>query len=132
MADDSSSDALIKYRAGNADADELDAAIAKAWRDALSDPDERAKIARLLAEALDPEQPPFKAETGSSGMTGAEILILLAGAFAVAFAKDMAGAAGKNSAQALRKLWNNHIAPRVSPPGGGQLGKPKDEYMEDG
>jgi hypothetical protein len=65
-------------------------------------------------------------------MTGAEVLILLAGAFAANFAKDMAGAAGKKAAETMRKLWKNYIARRVSPPGGGQLGAPKDEESEEG
>jgi hypothetical protein len=127
---------LLAYRAGTADDVQLEAAISEAWREALKDPKERTDVAKTLGlpeSELDPARPPFEAEITGSGFVGGEVLILVATAFAAGFVKDIASDAGKKAAEKLRELWKNHMSYRVSPPGSGKLGGPKnDDKEEDG
>jgi hypothetical protein len=121
---------IAKTGAGTADEAGLDSLIGKAWRAALSDPNEKARIASLLGvnqDELDPDQPPFAAEIAGSGFTGAEVLIAVAGGFVIGIAKELGGAAGKAAAKRLRELWEDYMRDRVSPPGSGKLGAPKNE-----
>lgn len=121
---------IIRYKSGRADEARLQTLIGLAWSDALGNPAERSEIAKLLGvieSDLDTNRPPFRAKTTGAGLTGAEILIAMATGFVVDFFKDMGGAAGKEAAPRLRQLWSKFFAKRVSPPGSGELGKPKDE-----
>ncbi len=125
---------IARSTAGTADEEELDKAIADAWRDALANPNERAKIAVLLdakESELDPSIPPFEVYVSGAGTFGADILIALAVAFAIGAAKgfgeEEGETAGKAAAKALNRLWIEHIRNRVSPPNSGILGSEKDE-----
>ena len=131
-------DSVIAISAsGTADEEQLDEAIAEAWRTALLDQRERAEIAAILGtqeSELDPSIPPFQARVRGAGMFGAEILIALAVGFAVGAAKgfgeEEGESVGKAAAKALNRLWLEHIRGRVSPPGTGRLGPEKDEPDE--
>ena len=127
MATSESADRVIaRSAAGTADAEELDKAIATAWREAISDERDRAEIASLLGTEetkLNPSIPPFQAHVGGAGMFGADILIALAVGFAIGAAKgfgeEEGEPAGKAAAKALNRLWIEYIRDRVSPPGSG-------------
>ncbi len=124
---------VIRYKSGRADEQRLQDLISTAWSEALGNSAERTEIAGLFGvkeSDLDPARPPFQAKITGAGLTGAEILIAIASGFVLDFFKDVGGAAGKTAAERLRELWSKHIAKRVSPPGSGELGKPRDE--EDG
>lgn len=124
---------IARSAAGRADEEQLGVLISEAWHTALSEPGEKAEIAALLGvkeDELDPARPPFRAEIAEAGLTGGEVLIALALGFAGGFTKDMAGAAGRATAQKLRELWTDYIRDRVSPPGTGKLGRPKDDSSE--
>jgi len=119
---------------GTADEEELDNAIAEAWRAALSDGRERAEIAYTLGvqeTELDPANPPFEAHIRGAGVFGAEILIGIAVGFGIGVAKGFAeeegSSAGKAAAKALNRIWIEHIRNRVSPPGSAKLGPEKDD-----
>jgi hypothetical protein len=125
---------IAKSKSGTADDEELDKAIAKAWREALSDEKERAEIASLLGaqeRELDPSIPPFEARVSGAGTFGAEILIALVVGFAIGAAKgfgeEEGETAGKAAARALNRLWVEYIRDRVSPPGSGILGPEEDD-----
>jgi hypothetical protein len=118
------------YASGSADEDELNADIAKAWTDALSDPAQRAAIAQELGvaeDALDPKTPPVKALGRGAGLTGAEILILgaFAGAVVHGAGEELGKASVKWSIDALRSLWRARLRPKVNPVGKGRLGSDK-------
>jgi hypothetical protein len=123
-------DGLIAVNAsGSADAEQLDALITAAWRQALADAKKRQEIADLLdvrGAELDPTTPPFQAHVRGAGTFGAEIVIALATSFAVTLAKDLGSQAGKKAAAALRILWVDYLRDRVSPPGSGRLGPEKE------
>jgi hypothetical protein len=124
---------VMKYEAGTADEVRLDELIGKAWSVVLSDPQKQAEIAAALnvkETELDPERPPFRAEITGAGLTGGEVLIAAVAAFAIGFAKDMGGAAGKEAAKRLRQVWTDYMCDEVSPPGSGRLGRSKDHEEE--
>jgi hypothetical protein len=119
---------------GTADDEELNNAIADAWRTVLSDERERVKIAAILearVSELDPSNPPFKAHVRGAGTFGADVLIALAVGFAIGVAKGFGEGegepAGKAAAKALNRLWVEYIRDRVNPLGSGKLGPEKDD-----
>jgi hypothetical protein len=125
---------VAKTASGSADPEQLNGAIADAWRSALNDQRDRAEIASLLGvqeSELYPDNPPFRAEVKGAGMFGAEILIVLATSFGVGFAKEfgtrLGSQAGKTAAEALRHLWTDYLRHRVSPPGSGRLGPERED-----
>jgi hypothetical protein len=132
MTDDPSKNdrVIAKNGVGTVDEPGLAPLIGNAWRIALSDPKDKAEIAALLGakqDELDPDRPPFTAEIAGAGFTGAEVLIAVAVGFVTGVAKDLGSAAGKGAAKQLREIWEDYMRDRVSPPGSGKLGAPKDE-----
>jgi hypothetical protein len=96
------------HRAGSTDPDKLDQLIERAWSEAKENPIDRAKIEKILGlteQELDDVPSPFRVKVESAGLTGAEIIIMLATAFATAYAKEIGSAAAKSSLQLAKKLW---------------------------
>jgi hypothetical protein len=103
---------VARHLAGSTDPEQLDDKVAKAWSSALNDPQDGAKVAAILGlnqQDLQDVPPPFKTEVRKAGLTGAEIVVVFAGAFAVAYAKKLGTAAGNAAAEftleQARRLW---------------------------
>ena len=129
---------VAKTASGSADQEQLNGAIAEAWRLALEGSKERAEIATLLGvqeSELNPDNPPFRAEVEGAGTFGAEILILLATSFVTGFAKEfgerIGRQVGKTAADAVKRLWTDYMRDRVSPPGSGWLGPEKEDDIQE-
>jgi hypothetical protein len=108
------------FRAGAIDDEKLNRLIAGAWRDAIVDPVDGAEIATILGvarERLSADRSPITAEISAGGITGAEMVLLFAGAFAGAFAKEFGSEVGKGTGKAtirlIRKIWDKTLSRRI-------------------
>ena len=108
------------FRAGTADDENLNRLIAEAWSGAIADPADGAEIASILGvakENLRTVPPPLTAEVRSGGITGAEMVLVFAGAFAGAYAKelgcDLGKSAGKATIRLVRTIWDKVLARRI-------------------
>jgi hypothetical protein len=95
-----------RFEAGTVDRpEELNRLIAEMWQQAVRDPNDSAQLAETLRVSTDELRSvpsPISARVGKSGFTGAEILIALAGAFAIAFAERLGEEAGRAAGE---KVW---------------------------
>jgi hypothetical protein len=99
---------IASHQAGSTDPDQLDGLIGAAWSEAITNPADRARIAALLGvsdQQLERMPPPYHVEVTKAGLTGAEILIVMATAFATAYAKELGTSAGKATVRKLQELW---------------------------
>jgi hypothetical protein len=86
------------FRAGAIDDEELSRLVADAWAEAIVDPVDAAEIASILdiaKEKLRIFPPPIVVEVRSGGITGAEIALVFAGAFAGAYARLRSNSLGR-------------------------------------
>ncbi len=121
---------------GHANAATVNKKITEVWSGLLADPKSKAQVAAMLgcpADALDPDEPPFKAQKGRSGLTGMEILIIAVTAFAAGAAKGAGSKIGKKVGEkigddigkGLVRLWDKLMRGLVSPRGSKTLGAAK-------
>jgi hypothetical protein len=118
---DQRNDLVVGYfSAGAIDDAGLNRLIARAWTEAVLDPVDSASIASILGvppDRLRDAPPPVVAEVLQAGITGAEMVLLFAAAFAGAFAKDLGSAAGKSASAAtmklVRKVWERVLWRRI-------------------
>jgi hypothetical protein len=94
--------------------EDLDKKIAEAWAALIAKPTKKAEIAKALGvneENLRPEDSPFHAATGQSGVVLTTILILLA----KGFLGGVGAGAGKASFEYMQSLWKEVASPLEDP-----------------
>jgi hypothetical protein len=108
------------FRAGTVDDEDLNRLIANAWSDAIADPTDGPEIASILGvprQNLRMIPPPLAVKVRSGGITGAEMVLVLAGAFAGAYAKELGCELGKSAGKAtiklVRAIWDKLLVRRI-------------------
>jgi hypothetical protein len=105
-------DTIALLQAGSTDPEKLDDLIDKAWSDAIANSEDRAKIGAILGlteQEVKKAPPPFRVKVGKAGLTGAELIIIFATAFAVAYVKQLGTEGGtvaaKVTVRQAKEVW---------------------------